>query len=191
MPVFLPAHNVPALLEERVPHLVLLALLLLPHLLALARDVEEDGERERLEVVEEAEPPPFQLQADQGGDVDAVAERTVGVPEGSVLAVDEAGVGGAPLGSLLGRTRRAGGDEGRGRAAPYSRLQGLWEVGVQVALMENRGDALDGLELNSPLAGAALLWLEHEALRKQALADVVEPRVVTLKRHGFTFLYEM
>ena len=71
MPVLLPAHNVPALLEERVPHLVLLAPLLLPHLLALARDVEEDGERERLEVVEEAEPPTFQLQADQGGYVDA------------------------------------------------------------------------------------------------------------------------
>ena len=56
--------------------------------------------------------------------------------------------------------------------------------------MENRGDAFDGLELNSPLAGAALLWLEHEALREQTLADVVEPRVVTLKTHGFTFLDE-
>ena len=111
----------------------------------------------------------------------------MGVPEGSVLAVDEAGVGGAPLGSLLGGTRRAGGDERRGGAAPYSRLQGFWEVGVQVALMENRGDALDRLELNSPLAGAALLRLEHEALCEQALADVVEPRVVTLKTHGFNF----
>ena len=56
--------------------------------------------------------------------------------------------------------------------------------------MENRGDAFDGLELNSPLAGAALLWLEHEALSEQALAYVVEPRVVTLKRHDFIALRE-
>ena len=92
LPTLLAANHVPALLEEGVPHLLNAAKLLLPDLLSLPRDVKEDGKGERLEVVEEAKPAPFQLQANQGRDIDAVTKSTVSVPESLILTVDKPGV---------------------------------------------------------------------------------------------------
>jgi hypothetical protein len=112
----LTANHISALLEEGVPYLVLGATLLFPNFLPFPRDVEQDGKGEWLEVVEETEPSAFQLQADQGGDVDVVTKSTVGVSEGPILAIHKAGVGGTPLSSLLVCPIRTGGDEG-GRGA--------------------------------------------------------------------------
>ena len=92
LPTLLTTNHVPALLEEGVPHLLNAAKLLLPNLLSLPRDVKEDGKGERLEVVEEAKPAPFQLQANQGRDIDAVTKSTVSVPESLILTVDKPGV---------------------------------------------------------------------------------------------------
>ena len=87
MPTFLPTNDISALLEKRIPNLILVATLLLPDFVPFSGDVEQYSKGERLEVVEETEPATFQFQADQGGDVDVVTKSTVSVSECLILAV--------------------------------------------------------------------------------------------------------
>lgn len=64
-------------------------------------------------------------------------------------------------------------------------LKRLWQERVQVALVENRRNALDRFQFHAPLARGTLPRVERKALRQQRLADVVEPSVVTLQGWAF------
>jgi len=88
----------------------------------------------------------------------------VSVPESLILTVHKAGVGGTPLSRLLVCAIRAGGDEGRRGAATHPRLQGLWQVRVKVALVENRRYPLDRLQFNAPLPSGALPRVEGKTV---------------------------
>ena len=135
-------------------------MLLLPNLLPLPGDVKEDGKGERLEVVEETEPSTFQLQANQRRDVNIVTKSTVGVPEGLILTVHKSSVGSTTLSSLIVSPIRTRGDNFGGGTTSDPRLNCLWEVRVQVALVENWRYSLNGLQLNAPLARGSLPRVE-------------------------------